>query len=77
MDFVFGILGVVGGLCCAVGDILFDLKGKGNTQSGPMGVVDSKWLTMAEWRFPATWACCWRQIFAYGASTSCQWMAVV
>jgi len=25
-DFVFGIFGIIGGLLCAVGDILFDLR---------------------------------------------------
>lgn len=50
-DFLFGLLGVVGGLLCAVGDILLDLKGKGNVKSGPYGIVDSNWQKMPEWRF--------------------------
>ena len=30
MYLVFSILGMLGGLLCCVGDVLFDLKGKGN-----------------------------------------------
>ena len=33
MLLVFSVLGLIGGLLCCVGDILFDLKGKG-IQSG-------------------------------------------
>ena len=54
VDFVFGLLGILGGLLCAVGDILFDLKGKGNSKSGPSGLIDSNWQKMADWRFPAS-----------------------
>lgn len=28
INLIFGILGITGGLLCAVGDILFDLKGQ-------------------------------------------------
>lgn len=51
MDFVFGILGITGGLLCAIGDILFDLKGKNNVKSGPANIIDSNWQHMSEWRF--------------------------
>lgn len=54
MDFIFGILGFAGGLLCAVGDILFDLKGKGNVKSGPASILDSNWMKMPEWRFRAS-----------------------
>ncbi len=54
MDFVFGILGIIGGLLCAIGDILFDLKGKGNLKSGPYDIIDSNWEIMSEWRFSAS-----------------------
>ena len=30
----FGILEITGGILCAVGDMLFDLKGKGNEKLG-------------------------------------------
>lgn len=51
MNFILGILGVIGGLLCAIGDILFDLKGKDNVKSGPAGMIDSNWLKMPDWRF--------------------------
>lgn len=54
MDYVFGILGIIGGLLCAVGDILLDLKGKDNIKSGPAGIIDSNWKIMSEWRFNAS-----------------------
>jgi len=47
-DKIYGVLGIFGGLFCAVGDILFDYKGKDNIKTG---VIDSNWLQMAEWRF--------------------------
>lgn len=50
-DFILGILGCAGGLLCAAGDILFDLKGKGNVKTGPSKLIDSNWLKMPEWRF--------------------------
>ena len=53
-DLIFGVLGVLGGLLCAVGDILLDLKGKGNIKIGPSGIIDSNWEHMAYWRFPAS-----------------------
>ena len=33
MNVIFGIMGLVGGILCAVGDILFDLKGRNNKKS--------------------------------------------
>lgn len=30
MNLIFSIMALIGGLLCCVGDILFDLKGKGN-----------------------------------------------
>lgn len=41
MLMTFSILGLIGGIFCAIGDILFDLKGKGNQKTGPGGLVDS------------------------------------
>jgi hypothetical protein len=54
ISFIFGILGIIGGLLCAAGDILFDLKGSDNIKSGPSGMIDSNWLKMSEWRFRAS-----------------------
>ena len=51
-----GMIGLCGGLLCAVADILLDLKGKGNQKHGPGGVMDSNWAKMSLWRFKAsTW----------------------
>ena len=51
MYLVFSILGLIGGLLCCVGDVLFDLKGKGNQKLGTSKNIDSNWLKMADWRF--------------------------
>jgi hypothetical protein len=53
-DLLFGIFGITGGLLCAIGDILFDLKGKNNVKSGPAKIIDSNWQIMPEWRFTAS-----------------------
>ena len=51
MNLVFSIMGLVGGLLCCVGDVLFDLKGKGNEKLGTSKNIDSNWSKMSEWRF--------------------------
>lgn len=51
MNMLFSILGLTGGILCAVGDILFDLKGKNNQKLGTSGNIDSNWINMAYWRF--------------------------
>lgn len=51
MLITFSVLGLIGGILCAVGDILFDFKGKGNQKIGPGGNVDTNWIKMADWRF--------------------------
>lgn len=51
MNLLFSILGLVGGILCCVGDILFDLKGSGNQKLGMSKNIDSNWLRMSEWRF--------------------------
>lgn len=51
MLMTFSVLGLIGGILCAIGDILFDLKGKGNQKTGPGGNVDTNWIKMADWRF--------------------------
>lgn len=51
MYLLFSVLGLIGGLLCCVGDILFDLKGKGNQKLGTSKNIDSNWVNMADWRF--------------------------
>ena len=53
-NIIFGMLGIAGGILCAVGDMLFDLKGKGNEKLGISGNIDSNWLKMPYWRFGAS-----------------------
>ena len=57
MLMTFSVLGMIGGILCAIGDILFDLKGKGNQKTGPGGNVDTNWIKMADWRFVASIIC--------------------
>ena len=54
MNVIFGIMGLVGGILCAVGDILFDLKGRNNKKIGTSGNIDSNWVKMSYWRFGAS-----------------------
>ena len=51
MNLIFSIMALIGGLLCCVGDVLFDLKGKGNKKLGTSKNIDSNWNKMAEWRF--------------------------
>ena len=51
MNLIFSIMGLVGGLLCCTGDILFDYKGKGNKKLGTSKNIDSNWSKMSEWRF--------------------------
>lgn len=51
---ILSILGLIGGLLCCIGDLLFDLKGKGNHKLGTSGNIDSNWLKMLYWRFGAS-----------------------
>ena len=57
MNLIFSIMGLVGGLLCCVGDILFDLKGKGNEKLGTSKNIDSNWSKMSEWRFGLSIIC--------------------
>lgn len=57
MNVVFAVCGMVGGLLCAAGDILFDLKGKGNQKLGTSKNIDSNWINMSDWRFGASILC--------------------
>ena len=51
MYLLFSVLGLIGGLLCCAGDILFDLKGRGNQKLGTSKNIDSNWTKMADWRF--------------------------
>ena len=51
MYFIFSVLGLIGGVLCAIGDMLLDIKGKNNKKLGGNGIVDSNWEYMSEWRF--------------------------
>ena len=51
MNLIFSIMALIGGLLCCVGDLLFDLKGKGNKKLGTSKNIDSNWSKMSEWRF--------------------------
>lgn len=48
---LYPLLGILGGLFCAVGDCLIDLKGRDNRTLGGGDMVNSNWLTMQRWRF--------------------------
>ena len=58
MNLIFSIMGLIGGLLCCVGDLLFDLKGKGNKKLGTSKNIDSNWSKMAEWRFRTIYNMC-------------------
>ena len=51
MNLIFSSMALISGLLCCVGDVLFDLKGKGNKKLGTSKNIDSNWSKMAEWRF--------------------------
>lgn len=46
MDKVLANIGIIGGLLCAVADLLLDLKGSDNKKLGRLKVIDSKWVEM-------------------------------
>ena len=48
---VLAIIGIIGGMLCAVADLLLDLKGYDNKKLGKMKVIDSKWAEMSHGRF--------------------------
>lgn len=45
------IVGIVGGIMCAIGDLFLDLKGPDNKKLGNLKVIDSKWEVMPHYRF--------------------------
>ncbi len=57
MNLIFSIMGLVGGLLCCVGDVLFDLKGEGNKKLETSKNIDSNWSKMSEWRFRLSIIC--------------------
>ena len=57
MNLIFSIMGLAGGLLCCTGDLLFDLKGKGNEKLGTSKNIDSNWGKMSEWRFGLSIIC--------------------
>lgn len=48
---ILAIIGIVGGMLCAVADLLLDLKGDDNQKLGKMKIIDSKWEAMSHGRF--------------------------
>ncbi|MFI3177042.1 MAG: DUF6796 family protein [Eubacteriales bacterium] len=51
LNLVYSIMGLLGGITCAIGDILLDLKGKGNVPMGKSSIINSNWIKMANVRF--------------------------
>ena len=51
MNTIMGILGACGGLLCACGDLLLDLKGKDNEQVGKYQLINTSWEHMNLKRF--------------------------
>lgn len=45
------IIGIIGGVLCAVADLFLDLKGADNKKLGNLKVIDSKWQSMPHYRF--------------------------
>lgn len=54
MNIIFSTIGLIGGLLCAIADLLLDLKGPNNKKLGTRGFIDSMWLDMPRWRFIAS-----------------------
>jgi len=48
---VLAIIGIIGGLLCAMGDLFLDLKGPDNKKLGNLKIKDSKWAEMPHYRF--------------------------
>ncbi len=51
LNMMFSTIGILGGIICAVGDLLLDLKGKDNRKVGKSLVIESNWAKMSNWRF--------------------------
>lgn len=50
-NIVLAVIGIFGGVLCAVADLFLDLKGPENKKLGKMGVIDSMWESMPHYRF--------------------------
>lgn len=57
MNMIFSIIGMIGGIICAIGDCLLDIKGKDNKKLGKLGFIDSNWDKMSTWRFKVSILC--------------------
>ena len=51
MLMTLSVLGIIGGLLCAIADMLWDFKGADNQKLGAKGLIYSKWSEMPDWRF--------------------------
>lgn len=51
MNFTLSIIGIIGGILCAIADMFLDIKGKDNIKLGTYKFIDSKWDEMSNWRF--------------------------
>lgn len=51
---LLSITGLIGGILCAVADMLLDLKGKDNSKCGTKKIIDTNWQKMPAWRFIAS-----------------------
>lgn len=54
---LYPILGILGGLFCAIGDMLIDLKGKDNRMIDANKMISSNWISMKRWRFSLSIYC--------------------
>lgn len=48
---ILAVIGIIGGLLCAVADLLLDIKGADNKKLGKAKIMDSKWSEMGHARF--------------------------
>lgn len=48
---ILAIIGILGGIICAISDLFLDLKGPDNKKLGKMKIIDSKWEHMPHYRF--------------------------
>ena len=51
INFYLAIMGIAGGIMCAVADLFLDLKGPENEKIGKMKIIDSMWDHMPHYRF--------------------------
>lgn len=51
LNLVYSIMGLLGGITCAIGDLLLDLKGKDNVKLNESLFIESNWTKMANERF--------------------------